>query len=96
MIKERINLTEMDMLVDLLIVAKIPFEERSIWGGRQVVYPNDDNRVCSVVCHSFSYGHEDGLLEIMGLCDEDEEDSVQGWLTALDVFCRIAKDYEEN
>lgn len=38
-----------------------------------------------------SYGHENGLLEIWGL--GDTEDDVQGWLTANDVFARIYTDY---
>ena len=60
--------------------------------GFQICYPEDgENRVCSIVLHSGSYGREQGLLEIMGLLKPDEEecDDVVGYLTADDVFERI-------
>ena len=43
------------------------------------------------ICHPFSYGYEQGLLEIMGvLVDEEKDgDSVVGYLTADDVIKRI-------
>ena len=52
-------------------------------------------RKWDAVCHSGSYGHEDGLLEIMGtiLTDEESEcDSVVGWLTAEQVMKRVVKE----
>lgn len=61
-------------------------------GGFQICYPEDgENRVCSVILHSGSYGRGQGLLEIMGLLKPDEEqcDDVVGYLTADDVFERI-------
>ncbi len=60
--------------------------------GFQICYPEDgENRVCSIILHSGSYGRGEGLLEIMGLLKPDEEqcDSVVGYLTAEDVFERI-------
>lgn len=60
--------------------------------GFQICYPEDgDNRICSVILHSGSYGRGEGLLEIMGLLKPDEEecDDVVGYLTAYDVFERI-------
>ncbi len=42
-----------------------------------------------------SYGHEDGLLEIMGTILTDEEskiDCVAGWLTAETIISRIEKE----
>lgn len=62
--------------------------------GFQICYPEDgENRVCSIILHSGSYGREQGLLEIMGLLKPDEEtcdgDDVAGYLTAEDVFERI-------
>lgn len=65
--------------------------------GFQICYPEDgDNRVCSIILHSGSYGREQGLLEIMGLLKPDEEqyDSVAGYLTAEDVFERIASHHD--
>ena len=83
-------MTEMEKLIKLLEEEKIPFETTECWGATQVCYPSSNNRVCDAVCHSFSYGHERGLLEIMGLVNEEEVgDSVEGYLTAEDVFERI-------
>lgn len=54
--------------------------------------------VCSVICGYGSYGGNEGLLEIMGLLtpDEEEVDSVAGWLEAEDVFNRIKNHYDSN
>ena len=83
-------MTEMEKLIKLLEEEKIPFETTECWDAPQVCYPSSNDRVCDAVCHSFSYGHELGLLEIMGLVDEEEVgDSVEGYLTAEDVFERI-------
>lgn len=60
--------------------------------GFQICYPEDgENRVCSIILHSGSYGRSEGLLEIMGLLKPDEAqcDDVAGYLTAEDVFERI-------
>ena len=60
--------------------------------GFQICYPEDgENRICSIILHSGSYGRGEGLLEIMGLLKPDEEecDDVVGYLTADDVFERI-------
>ena len=43
-----------------------------------------------MICHDFSFGGHLGLLEIMGLTDDDD---VQGYLTAQDVYNRIAMHY---
>lgn len=87
--------TEMYKLINYLVVAGIPFEVQDCWDAPQVCYPSVDNRICDAVCHAFSYGHERGELEIMGLLTEEEErcDGVLGWLTAREVFNRIADDY---
>ena len=42
------------------------------------------------VCQKGSYGYEEGLLEIYGsIVRPDAEDSVEGWLTAIDVIERV-------
>ena len=58
----------------------------------QLWYPNKENAVCDVIWHPYSFGFEDGLLEIMGLT-EDEEDTVEGYLTGEQVARRIASDW---
>ena len=93
------NFTEIYKLKDMLEKAGIPFVFRKLYEGYQIVYPSDDRgkRICDAVIHFGSYGHEEGLLEIMGLVNEEEiGDSVEGYLTAEEVFGRIEKHYQEN
>ena len=85
-----INIYEMHHLANMLGSANIPYEIEELWGGLHINYPNRENCVCSVICHDFSYGGHLGLLEIMGLTDDDD---VQGYLTAQDVYNRIAMHY---
>lgn len=86
---------EMQKLITMLTDANIPFEVRDCWSTPQVCYPTSADRICDAVCHFFSYGHESGLLEIMGLVDVEEVgDEVEGWLTAEEVFSRILKHYK--
>ena len=88
---------ELKKLAELLTNANIPFEFNSIFGeDDQICYPSYDNRICDAVCHEFSYGHEKGLLEIIGLVNEEADDDVEGWLTAKEVFKRIEADYKSR
>jgi hypothetical protein len=85
---------EIFKLEAMLKAEGIPFicHRLSDMRGFQICYPEDgENRVCSVILHSGSYGRGAGLLEIMGLLKPDEEqcDDVAGYLTAEDVFERI-------
>ena len=60
----------------------------------QLIYPNQEKRISDVICNNYSYGHENGPLEIMGLVDIDKVgDSVEGHLTASDVFSRWQEHY---
>jgi len=93
----KINFTEMSKLFLLLADAEIPCEVIHLYDGLQINYPSVENRICDVICHSYSYGHEKGLLEIMGLVNHKiTGDSVEGWLTAEDVFKRISKHYRRH
>ena len=87
--------TEMYKLINMLINAKIPFVVAECYGTPQVCYPSLENCICDAVCHSGSYGHERGLLEIMGL-HTDRTAGVEGWLTAEEVYKRISQDYEKR
>lgn len=88
---------ELLRLASMLQAANIPFEIRDCWEGYQICYPCIEERISDAVCHGFSYGHEQGLLEIMGLVNEEEVgDSVEGWLTAEQVFERWHKHWLEN
>lgn len=55
-------------------------------------------RICDVIQHNGSYGNEQDLLEIMGgLTEEEQEnDSVLGYLTAEEVFKRFKQCYENG
>lgn len=68
------------------------------FGWQICVYYPDGKRMISVIEGYGTYGVEDDLLEIMGLLtpEELEWDSVRGWLTAEDVFGRIARAVNES
>lgn len=53
------------------------------------------DRIVSVVQGSCTYGGDNNKLEIMGLLtpEEEEHDSVVGWLTAEEVYERIMNYY---
>ena len=87
---------EIKRLVKMLENANIPFEltdDVMDNSDNQVWYPNHDEKICDVICHKYSYGGEDGYLEMMGLTEDDYD--VEGWLTAEQVFRRIYNDYFE-
>lgn len=55
----------------------------------QVIFYDENNEcLADAVCHWGSYGHERGLLEVMGILSEGEVDDVEGYLTADTVFNR--------
>ena len=87
---------EIERLVKMLENTNIPYELTDDAMGNsnnQIWYPNYDEKICDVICHEYSYGGSDGYLEIMGLTEN--EDDVEGWLTAEQVFYRIHNDYFE-
>lgn len=51
-------------------------------------YDRNNEYIADAICHWGSYGHEQGLLEVMGILSETEEDDVEGYLTADTVFTR--------
>lgn len=88
------EITHVDKLIAMLETTNIPFEITENNGRPQVWYPNQAQAVCDAICHWGSYGHEKGLIEIMGLVQGD--DTVEGNLTAQEVFNRIQQHYEDN
>lgn len=91
--------SEMIKLMKLLDEHNIPYEEtiNTIDNSIQLWYPNKNNAVSDAICHKYSYGYEEGLLEIMGLVDVDKiGDTVEGHLTAEEVFDRWSKHYKES
>lgn len=89
--------SEMEKLINMLTKARVPYEINGIFGTPQVCYPNQENCICDAICHKYSYGFELGLLEIMGLVDEEKVgDDVEGYLKAEEVFNRIFYHYTNN
>lgn len=76
-----INQTEMMKLAFGLRDRGIGFSVKSFFDGIQIVVGDFD---WDAICHSGSYGHENGLIEVMGLpqCQDD----VIGYLTAEEVL----------
>lgn len=62
------------------------------------LFDEDGFRYLSVIQSFGSYGREEDLLEISGLLtpEEDEQDSVVGYLTAENVFERIKRKVGSN
>ncbi len=93
---------EIFKLKSMLEENHIPFEwieHKDFRNGYQICYPEKAEKcVCSVIEHSFSYGNEKDLLEIQGLLTAEEEDcdSVVGFLSADDVFQRILSHWEKT
>ena len=80
--------TEIYKLAVGLTARNIPFDLHPLWGGWQITADDWD-----AICHEYSYGGREGLLEIMGLVDDEICDDVEGWLTAENVFARIYTDF---
>ena len=88
------EITHINKLITMLATTNIPFTVTECHGRPQVWYPNDTDPVCDAICHWGSYGHQTGLIEIMGLTHND--DSVEGYLNADEVFTRIKEHWEAN
>ena len=91
--------TEIKKLHDMLTESKVPHVFHKLMDGWQVIYPEDGPfRVMDTVEHFGSYGSSDDLLEIMGLLtpEEAEVDSVIGNLSAIDVFDRIYRHWNDK
>jgi len=91
--------TEMNKLIVMLAKADIPFEifpfKVSDEPAFLVASPNEKDRVIDAVCHKFSYGGEEGFLEVMatGICEYDD---VIGYLTAEQAFEYFVKYVKKN
>lgn len=83
--------TQFYQLAVTLIARGYTVEIANIWDGKQInVYSQneiDDTQkefLWDAVIHYFSYGHEDGLLEVYGtiVSEFTSDDTVCGWLKA--------------
>ena len=90
---------EIHVLDKMLAEAEIPHTMKPFGDGFQICYPVESppDRVMDAIEHYGSYGSESDLLEIMGLLtpEEQEHDSVLGYLSAKDVFKRIERHWKE-
>ena len=82
----------------MLTDANIPHTLQRRFDGWQICYPVERpsyDCVMDAIELFCSYGHEKDRLEIRGLLtpEEEEIDSVLGYLTAEDVFERISRHY---
>ena len=75
---------EADKLVKGLEEKDIDFDYHCCWDGVQISCDGWD-----AICHSGSYGHEKGLLEIMGTIVRVDDDEVEGYLTAKEILQRL-------
>lgn len=82
--KNTYSLYELAKLAIGLQKRGIVYTLRPLHGGLQIVCNGWD-----AVCHDYSYGHEEGLLEIMGILVADFEDDVEGYLTADEILYRL-------
>lgn len=88
-------MTELSKLATSLVIKGIPFKFKKLHDGYQIIVANlkhGNEWEWDAICHSGSYGHETGLLEIMGtIVDLDKTcgDEVEGWLTAKDILERL-------
>ena len=84
-------LTEIKKLADGLMEKGIAFTFHRLYEGYQILVNNPETKEYEwdAVCHDFSYGHDEGLLEIMGEIVENDYDAVEGWLTAEDILKRL-------
>ena len=82
MFAKDINQNEMIALAIGLHARGIKFNSRSRLGGLQICAKGWD-----AICNCGSYGHDDGLIEVMGLpqCKND----VLGFLTAEQILAMI-------
>lgn len=90
---------EIFRLDEMLKEKEIPHVFRNVMDGWQIIYPGGgEKKVMDAIEHFGSYGNEQDLLEIMGLptSEEEECDSVLGYLTAEEVFERIEKHWNEH
>lgn len=85
----RLYMVELTRLMTGLMERNIGFTFTPFMNGGKVQVAD-----CSwdAICHDGSYGHNEGLLEIMGSIVQNEYDSVEGYLTADEILKRLNKE----
>lgn len=99
----QLSLAEFDKLQDYLLThgysVDITHQRRQMLGRalvqsehhQLIVYDTKDVslRLWDAVISDYSYGHEDGLLEIMGTGLVEGPGTVEGWLTAEEIIKKL-------
>lgn len=56
----------------------------------QIMVYDDDKPIWDAICHTGSYGFEQGLIEVMGsIVSKEAGDKCEGWLTADEIIRRL-------
>jgi hypothetical protein len=93
-------MNELDRLEYMLKKNNIPYERIDEEDGmfsnlnrHQILVPSEKYREWDAICHYGSFGYHEGLLEIYGdiVVEEEDGDTVVGYLTAEDVMKRALK-----
>ena len=82
---------EMDKLAAGLTEKGIPFTYEPLFEGVQIRCDGWD-----AVCNEFSYGGENGLIEIMGSIVQPDDEDVEGWMTAEEILSRLQPKESED
>jgi len=84
--------------IQKLYELKKPTEMRSLLGGNQLIYSFKNGYGASVICHKYSCGGDDGLLELAVLGNDGNIDydtpianDVVGYLDAEEAFDLLDK-----
>lgn len=92
------DLTEFRKVAEYLTAVGIEYELDICNDGWQIGVPHLPRHgqwEFDVIINRMSYGHAQGLLEVMG-CISDYEEDVEGYLTALEVIERIERNYRNK
>lgn len=86
-----LDLAEMDKLAEGLDAKNITYTRSNMLGGEQITVLDENGEyLWDAVLHSGSYGHENGLIEVMGeTVVRVDFDTVEGYLTAEEILSRI-------
>lgn len=76
-------LYQIQNFINILIHNRISFKYQSPYEDGSQIIIEHNNQKYSVVCNPYSYGHENGLLEVWNFSSDND---VFGWKTAEEVW----------
>lgn len=91
---EKVEMIELDKLEKYLKEHNYHYErydeEEDFYNRHQIIVMDEHGkRIWDVICHLGSYGYKAGKLEAMGSIVCNDDDDVEGWLTADDIIERL-------